>query len=123
MSIIGDTSNSYDVITKTNIRTEQIVVVEVLEDSKASEIGMQVNDVVLGINITRASGEVEEVRFSKLFEMTDIMLTVRPGDKVQFVVSRAVEQEGVSTTNTIILDEILIEVEGFTEYKNNDSMA
>lgn len=123
MSIIGDTSNSYDVITKTNIRTEQIVVVELVEDSKASEIGMQVNDVVLGINITRASGEVEEVRFSKLFEMTDIMLTVRPGDKVQFVVSRTVEQEGVSTTNTVTLDEILIEVEGFTEYKNNDSMA
>ena len=122
-STMGEKSNSYDEVTNTNNRTEQIVVVEIVEGYKASEIGMQVGDIVLGVNITRVGGEVEKVRFSKMFEMLDTMLTVRPGDKVQLVVSREVEEDGSMVTSTITLNEILIDMAGYTEYKNNDVVA
>ena len=117
----GELSNEYNEIAHTNTKSEQIVVVEILENSKASEIGLKVADIVLGMKITRANGTVEDYSFDKIFEMTETMLTARPGDKVQLKVSRLSETD--KTYETITLDAVTITLDGYTEYKNNDNMS
>ena len=121
-SIAGELANKYDEIEHTNTKTEQIVVIEVLENSKASEIGIEADDIVVGMIITRADGTVEDISFNRIYEMTETMLTVRPGDKVELKVSRVSETDE-STYETITLKPVTIALDGYTEYKNNDNMA
>lgn len=121
MSVAGNLGNTYDEGTHTNTKTEEILVVGVNENTKASEIGIQVDDVVVGMIITRADGSVEEVTFNRSFEMLDIMLTVRAGDSVQIKVSRKIDES--SPAQTITLNPVQITLEGYVEYKNNDEVA
>lgn len=122
MSMAGKLGNIYDESSHTNTKTEEIVVVGVNENSKASEIGIKIDDIVLGMTITRSNGTVEDVAFSRSFEMTDIMLTVRAGDSVQIKVSRKPESDS-DAYETVTLSPITITLDGYTEYKNNDDMA
>ncbi len=122
MSMAGKLGNTYDEASHINTKTEEIVVVGVNENSKASEIGIKIDDIVVGMKITRADGTVEEVSFNRSFEMTDIMLTVRAGDSVQIIVSRKSESDS-NALETVTLNPITITLDGYTEYKNNDDMA
>lgn len=79
----------YNSANKTQTLMEDCVITKVNENSIAEGLGFEVDDIITKVLITRSgSVEVEEYNISRMFMLTDTLLTVRPGDKVEFEYKR-----------------------------------
>lgn len=63
---------------------EVIGIDKVEENSIASELGLQVDDILLSIKINNTEYELD-----RAYEMGDLLLTIRAGDKIQFSIKRS----------------------------------
>lgn len=96
--ITVETSNSkyvYDSQSGYGEIKETITIASVVEDSIASEMGLQVGDVIVGINVNNSF-----ITINRSYEITNISYTLRQGDTISFVVMR--DNQQVQLTDYII---------------------
>jgi hypothetical protein len=110
--------NVYDSSSKTNKLYEDVLVTKLGEDCIAKDIGVKVGDVIKSIKITRANGFEEEIFITRMHTLTDVMLTLRVGDTVEYCVIRA-EGEG-GNTEEIKLDSFVVELDNYAIYEGSD---
>jgi len=111
--------STYDETTSTNNKSCDITVTEIIADSVAETIGLAVGDVVRALRIKRAGSETyETITFDMGYDLSDFMLTVRPGDEIILVVDRL--QSGTTDTyESHDLTNFTVDILKYVEYKNN----
>ena len=88
--------------------SEEIVVSEVSSGSIAKEVGLEVNDRLDSVRIVTQTGEERTVTLDRNFDISDVILTLRPGDTITFGIERANEktQSGNYTIRTSDLEKL-----------------
>lgn len=104
-----DFDNAYDKEASKNTLTASVHVVQVDEDAKvANALGLKEGDILECFVIHRSDGSSEIYYLKFNFDLTDALLTLRPGDSFELKVKRevdGVEQEDMTPTYTPTLDE------------------
>ncbi len=104
----------YNSINKTQTLFDDCVITQVNENSIAQELGFEVGDIISKVIITRSgSVDAEEFDITRMFILTETLLTVRPGDKVEFEYKRFNEdtntyQVGSTMQHTILLQNYIV---------------
>ncbi len=82
----SDKNNVYNEETFTNKITDTALIVEVTSGSLAEQMGLKVDDKIVGMSVTRGDAE-KTTRFDRTFEqLGDFVLTLREGDTIKFVI-------------------------------------
>lgn len=90
----------YDSESGLNRVKEVIKVVEITEDSIIEELGVQVDDIITGIVINDKTYNI-----NRNFEIQDLILTMRSGDKIKIIYTRE-NSPATSTEHTILESEV-----------------
>lgn len=80
-------SSNYDELTFKNNKSSVICVQSVVEDSIASQIGLQVDDVILGLTVQKDE-QKEIIYFDMFYDLQDYLLSLRPEDKISLIIKR-----------------------------------
>jgi serine protease Do len=113
---IENPRNEYNEVLNTHNLKEDTVVIEVAENSTASNIGFMVGDIIKCFKVI--SNDNSEVVYSvnRRHELMDNSLKLRLGDRVIYTVIRTNAETG--DTYEVDLVEFTVSYDGYAEYKN-----
>ena len=112
---VDNPRNVYDSQTFTNTIVEDVYVSKVNEDSLAKEIGFEVADRIISISVKRGTNQPKITTITRQHHLNSVVLNLRVGDEVTYVVSRWNQEEGKYETKT--LDTFEVEIENYAIYK------